>query len=350
MRLAIDAMGNDNGPGPIIEGVRDYVAADRGTEVLLVGREPVLQPLLHEAGLNGSSRVRVVHADDVIEMDDKLQALREKRESSIGRTVQLVKDGEADGMVALGNTMAAVASTRLGLKYLEGVHRAGIAVPMPAAHGVCVVIDMGANVNCKPRHLCAYAIMAAAYARLVLGIEAPRVGLLNVGEEDVKGNTVAKEAFALLSEAPTRFIGNVEGGDIFNGKCDVVVCDGFVGNAVLKASEAVAAAMADILRDNIRRSWLCTLGAVLARPAIKELKRKANSDQYGGAPLLGVDGVCIIGHGGSNPTAVRNALRVAHESVAQGLNGVIHEKLIQANGVLHAPADAEQNAAAARSA
>ncbi|MFH0910299.1 MAG: phosphate acyltransferase PlsX [Planctomycetota bacterium] len=333
MRLAIDAMGSDHGFMTILEGVSQYVEMDRKSEILLVGREEALFQGLKQIGLAHHGRIRVVQASEVIEMEDKIASLREKRDSSISRTVQLVKDGEADAMVALGNTMAAVATTRLGLKHIEGVHRAGIAVPMPSKRGACVVIDMGANINVKPRHLYTYGVMAAAYSRLVLGEKNPRVGLLNVGEEDVKGNDTLKEAFALLKKAPINFIGNVEGGDIFSGVCEVVICDGFVGNALLKASEQIASAFADMLKEAIGQSFLSRLGALLARSAFATVKRKANYDQYGGAPLLGVNGICIIGHGRSNPTAVRNALRVARESVASGLNDHIRETLLSSPGV-----------------
>ncbi|MHC4883744.1 MAG: phosphate acyltransferase PlsX [Planctomycetota bacterium] len=327
MRLAIDAMGNDNGFPPILEGVSRYLKQDPESTVLLVGREEEIRPSLAEFGLQEGHRVEIVHASEVIEMEDKLPALREKPDASITRLVKLVKDGDADAMVALGNTMAAVASTRLGLRHLEGVHRAGIAVPMPSKHGVTVVIDMGANVNVKPKHLYTYGIMASAYCKLVLHEDNPRVGLLNVGEEDAKGNDVVREAFGLLKDAPINFIGNVEGGDVFSGTCDVVVCDGFVGNAILKASEKLADAFTSILKEGLLSSWRNRLGALLAKPALMELKRRANDEDYGGAPLLGVNGICIIGHGRSNPTAVMNALRVAHESVRVELNRVIHDTL-----------------------
>jgi phosphate acyltransferase len=230
-------------------------------------------------------------------------------------------------MVALGNTMAAVAATRLGLRHLEGVHRTGIAVPMPSKTGVTVVIDMGANINVKPKHLYTYGIMASAYCKLVLHEDNPRVGLLNVGEEEAKGNDIVREAYAMLKEAPINFIGNVEGGDIFSGTCDVVVCDGFVGNVILKASEKLGAAFTSILKEGLLATWRTKLGALLAKPALRELKRRASDEDYGGAPLLGVNGICIIGHGRSNPTAVKNALRVAHESVRVDLNRAIHDTL-----------------------
>jgi glycerol-3-phosphate acyltransferase PlsX len=328
MRLAIDAMGTDKGPMTIIKGVKKFLEQDGAdSTVIVVGDEVQLNKGLKEFGLSGNGRVEVVHASQVVEMDDKIGALREKKDSSIAKTVSLIKEGKADGFVALGNTMAAVASARLGLGHLKGIHRAGIAVPMPSKCGACVTIDMGANINVKPKHLYTYGVMASAYSELVLGVENPKVGLLNVGEEEVKGNDVVKEAFGLLKDAPINFIGNVEGGDIFTGTCDVVVCDGFVGNVVLKASEGVARQFSGILKSEIKKNFFRKLGAWLSKGAFEGLKKHSNYDQYGGAPLLGVDGVCIIGHGRSNSRAVMNALRVAGESISKGLNKHISDTI-----------------------
>lgn len=331
MRLAIDAMGTDHGHMTILEGIRKYLSIDSESEIKIVGREEDLQKGLSELGLSGNSQISIVNASQIIEMDDKIGALREKKDSSIARLVKLVKDGDADAMVALGNTMAAVATSRLGLGHLEGIHRAGIAVPMPSRYGACVVIDMGANVNVKPKHLFTYGIMASAYSELVLGTKNPRVGILNVGEEEVKGTGIQKEAFEMLKNAPINFVGNIEGSGIFNGECDVVVCDGFVGNVVLKSSEAIASAFTSILKDELTKNFITKFGAWLSRSAFKAVKRKSNYDQYGGAPLLGVNGICIIGHGKSNSTAVKNALRVANSSVACKLNAHIHDTLEKSN-------------------
>jgi glycerol-3-phosphate acyltransferase PlsX len=331
MRLAIDAMGNDAGPPPIVEGVRLFLERDdSGATVVLVGREEVLRPVLADAGLEGHERVEIVHATQVMEMHEKVAHLREKRDSSIIRLVGEVKEGRADAMVALGNTAAAIGATCLGLGFLKPLHRAGIAVPVPTREGhPCVVIDMGANTCAKPRHLRDYAVMASVYSRRVLHTgDAPRVGLLNVGEEAGKGNKSLREAYELLQQAPVNFVGNVEGGDIYNGACEVVVCDGFTGNTILKASEELASTVAAWLREAYGASWVTKIGALLSRRAFRILKKRISYAEYGGAPLLGVDGVCIIGHGRSSPDAVYNALRVAGESVHVGLNGLIRSELV----------------------
>lgn len=323
IRLAIDAMGNDQGPRPIVEGVASWVSQDTETTVLLVGNREKVLPLLSTYGIEGHPRVELLHAEQVMEMHDKVSDLREKRDSSIMRLVEAVKEGKAEAMVALGNTAAAVGATTIGLRLLPGIRRPGIAVPMPTQKGVCVVIDMGANTAAKPQHLRDYGVMASIYAEKVLHVANPRVGLLNVGEEEGKGNEMLRESFALLEKAPIRFIGNVEGGDIFNGHCDVVVCDGFVGNVVLKASESLAKTVADWMKEAFRYSLLTKLGALLSRQAFAILKKRISYETYGGAPLLGVNGICIIGHGRSSPLAVFNALRVAKESIVVGLNRLI---------------------------
>ena len=327
MRLAIDAMGNDRGCTPIVAGVRRFLETDAETSVILVGREEALAAELRQNGLDGNPRLSIRNASQVVEMGDKIDALREKRDSSILKLVELHRTGEADGIVALGNTAAAVAAVRLGLRHIKGVHRAGIAVPMPNETGMTVVIDMGANVIPKPQHLYAYGIMASDYAEMVLGIKRPRVGLLNVGEEVGKGNELLQEAYDLLQKSPVNFIGNVEGRNIFDGSCDVIVCDGFVGNAVLKSAEQMAVAMMNIIKGQLMQSWVSRLGALLCRGAFRRIKRKLSYEETGGAPLLGVDGVCIIGHGRSNDVAVMNALRVARESVSCRLNEHIRKTL-----------------------
>ncbi len=342
MRLAIDGMGNDRGAAPIVEGVLNFLAANEDCTVLLVGQQDKLSACLNAAGAASHPRLEIVHASQIMEMHDKVGTLREKRDSSIMRLVAEVKEGRADAMVALGNTAAAVGAASLGLRLLKNVHRPGIAVPMPARHGVCVTIDMGANTAAKPRHLLDYAVMASIYAEKILGVAKPRVGLLNVGEEAGKGNEFLREAFDLLEAAPVNFVGNVEGGDVFSGKCDVVVCDGFVGNVVLKASEEIAMVIAEWLKAAFKSSFWTKAGAFLARNAFAILKRRISYDQYGGAPLLGINGICIIGHGKSNPVAVANALRVAKQSVAIGLNNLIREQL----EVLH-PQEAKADTGAA---
>lgn len=329
MRLAIDAMGNDRGPLPIVEGVKTFLEKNSDVCVSLVGNEDALRETMARAHLPLDDRVTIVHASQVMEMHDKLSGLREKRDSSIMRTVLEVKEDRADAMVALGNTAAAVGAATMGLRMLRGVHRAGIAVPMPTRTPgrPCVTIDMGANTVAKPRHLVDYGVMASIYAEHVLHVERPRVGLLNVGEERGKGNAMLREAFEALQDAPVNFIGNVEGRDIFNGACDVVVCDGFVGNVVLKASEELASTLFGWVREALQSSSLARLGGLLVRPALHNIKKQASYESYGGAPLLGLRKLCTIGHGRSSASAVVNALRVAREGVQVGLNDLIREQL-----------------------
>lgn len=333
MRLAIDAMGNDNGPAPIIEGVQAFLRRNPHDSVVLVGDRERLDAVLAASHVVASSRLEIVHASQVMEMNDKISVLREKRDSSIARTVKVVKDGEADAMIALGNTAGAVGAATLGLRTLKGVHRPGIALPLPTRPGgICILTDAGANTIAKPRHLLDYGVMASIYSERILQVDNPRVGLLNVGEEIGKGNDILREAFELLENAPINFVGNVEGRDIYNGSCDVVVCDGFIGNVVLKASEELAKTMRGWIKEAIHSKLLYKIGGMLAKGAFKEVKRRSSPDTYGGAPLLGVNGICIIGHGSSSPLAVRSALEKASESVSQGLNDLIRDRVASLNG------------------
>ncbi len=331
-RVAIDAMGGDLGPAVVVEGVAAFLADDAETEVVLVGRPEALRAHIERHGLDGHSRVHLKEASEVIEMGEKLAAVRKKRDSSIMRAVELVRDGGADALVAIGNTLAAVAASTLRLRIIDGVSRAGIAVPLPSMTGTTVVIDMGANTTPQAKHFVDYAIMATVYTREVLRLENPRVGLLNVGEELGKGNELLREAHSLLERAPVNFIGNVEGGGIYRGAADIVVCDGFVGNAVLKASEGVAELIAHMLREEMGLNLRRKLGALLARGAFRGVKRRSNYAEYGGAPLLGVKGVVIIGHGKSDALAVRNALRVARDAAARGVVEKIKACLASTSG------------------
>lgn len=329
MRIAIDAMGNDNGPLPIVQGIKAFLEDDRDTTVVMVGDRDRVTQVMIEEGIGLSHRLELVHASQVMEMGDKVADLREKRDSSIMRLVREVKEGRVDAMVALGNTAAAVGAATIGLKLLPGVRRPGIAIAMPTRNQQrpCVVIDMGANTACKPSHLATYGVMASIYSSKVLGLSQPRVGLLNVGEERGKGNEVLREAFALMEEAPINFIGNVEGGDIFSGACDVVVCDGFIGNAVLKASEKLATTMSNWIKDAIMATWYTKLAGLLLQKEMFKVKKRLDYAAYGGAPLLGVNGVCLIGHGRSKAPAVASALRTARESVKNQVNTRIRENI-----------------------
>lgn len=327
MRVAIDAMGGDRGPAEIVAGVEMFLGEDDSTELVLVGRPEVLEEALSARGLAGHGRVSIHPAGQVIEMGEPLIELRRKRDSSIRRAVELLKKGEADALVAIGNTLAAVAASQFKLKTIEGVHRAGIAVPLPSLAGTTVVIDVGANTTPKAEHYVDYAVMASIYAREILGKPEPRVGLLNVGEEIGKGNELLREVHRRLSEAPINFIGNVEGGDIYRGRCDVAVCDGLVGNVVLKASEAAAELIVRFLREELGRGLVRRLGGLLCRRAFKDLRGRIDYAEFGGAPLLGVNGVVTIGHGRSDARAVANALAVARDSAARRVNEKIRESL-----------------------
>ncbi len=263
-------------------------------------------------------------------MGAKIASVRKKRDSSVWRAVELVRDGEADGVVCIGNTLAAVVVSTLRLRLLEGVHRAGIAVPLPNMRGgVTTAIDMGANTTPRPEHFLDYAVMASTYAHEVLGVQNARVGLLNVGEELGKGNELLRLSFDLLEKAPVNFVGNVEGSDFFSGACEVVVCDGFVGNAVLKASEAVAELFGSLIKEELGRNLARKVGGILSTGAFRSLKRRTDYAEWGGAPLLGVNGVVIIGHGKSDSRAVANALRVARDAAERKVNEKISSRLAE---------------------
>jgi len=341
MRIAIDAMGGDLGPAAVIGGVAAFLRDDTDTEIAMVGREEILGPELRRHGLGSHPRVSVRPASQVIEMDEKLSAIRQKQDASVLRTVELVRDGQADAAVLVGNTAAAVAASQLRLRLVEGAHRAGIAVPLPSKSGNTVVIDMGANTSPKIEHYVDYAIMASIYVEEVLGKPRPRVGLINVGEESGKGDELLREAYSRLEQAPINFIGNVEGGDIYRGTCDVAVCDGLVGNAILKSSEAAAELMVSFLKEELSRSLRRRLGALLCKGAFRDLWRRCDYAEFGGAPLLGVNGVVIKGHGRSDARAVRNAIRVARDAAARGVTRKIRERLASLVPARGGPAEAQ---------
>lgn len=331
MRIGIDAMGNDNGPTPIIQGVKLFLEEDHETTVVMVGdRDRVTRAMIAE-GIGLSNRLELSHAGQVMEMEDKVADLKRKRDSSIMRLIEEVRDRRVDAMVALGNTAAAVGAATIVLKLIPGVRRPGISITMPTRRleRPCVVIDMGANTNCRPSHLAAYGVMASIYSAKVLHVNNPKVGLLNVGEERGKGNEILREAFRLLENAPVNFIGNVEGGDIFSGACDVVVCDGFIGNAVLKACEAMSSLMSRWIREAFLKNWLSKFGSLCIQGAggLDAVRKRLDYAAYGGAPLLGVNGVCLIGHGRSKPSAVASALRSARENAKTHINDIIREHI-----------------------
>ena len=331
MKVALDAMGGDNAPavniGGAIDALRYY---PRLEHLFLVGDEQTLRAECGRQGLNlRDPRVSIVHAPEAIGMAEPgAKAVRRKKHSSINVAMEMVKDGSAQAFVSAGNTGAAVASATLKLRTLPGVDRAGIATAIPNEFGLCHILDAGANPEAKPEHLRAYAIMGTAFSRNVLGVKNPKGGLMPNGEEDEKGTAFTKETYKLLRQTPgIHFVGNVEGRDLFETELDVVLCDGFVGNIMLKTVEATAKAVSKWLKAEIKGNPLRLCGAVLANGAFKALKEKSSYETYGGSPLLGVNGVVIIAHGSSTALAIRNAVRVAMETVENRVNQRIEESL-----------------------
>lgn len=336
MKVALDAMGGDHAPAVNIGGAKEALLLYPTIEkIFLVGDEAALKAECAKQGLSLSDpRVAIVHAPEVIGMAEPgAKTVRRKKQSSINVAMDLVKSGEAHAFVSAGNTGAAVASATIKLRLIEGVDRAGIASGLPNEHGVCHLLDAGANPEAKPEHLLVYAIMGSAFATGVLGVKRPKVGLMSNGEEDEKGTTFTKETFALLKgfadsgKATFDFVGNVEGHDLFETQLDVVLCDGFTGNVVLKSCEATAKAMFKWLKTELMSSPIRMLGAKISKGAFMALKERASAESYGGSPLLGVNGVVIIAHGGSTAVAVRNAIRVGMETYEHKVNPHIEESL-----------------------
>jgi phosphate acyltransferase len=314
MRVALDAMGGDHAPREIVAGAADAVR-DLGVEVILVGPGDRVREEVQRLGTPAAG-LRIIDAPEVIGMAEApAMALRRKRRSSIGIALDLVRRGEADAMVSAGNTGAVMASALLTLRPIEGIDRPAIGAVLPTLRGRVIMLDAGANVDCRPKHLLQFAVMGSVYAARVLGVDAPRVALLSNGEEDTKGNELVIRAAELLRRSGLRFIGNVEGRGVFAGDADVVVCDGFVGNVVLKFGEGLAVGIFSLLREELSRGLLVKLGVALARPRLRALALRLDHAEYGGAPLLGVDGICIVSHGSSKARAVRNAVALAAESV-----------------------------------
>ncbi len=327
MRIAVDAMGGDNAPAAVVAGAV-LAAREYDIEVLLVGRQEAIESNLSNHSL-GRAKIEVVPASQVIEMDElATEALRRKRDSSIAVAARLIKSGNADAMVSAGNTAAALAISRSILGKLRGVSRPAIAAVIPNVVDATILLDVGANAgNCKPEHFLQFAIMGEVYAKEIMGKQTPRVGLLSVGEEESKGSAITLSALPLLRRAPINFVGNVEGKDIVNGTTDVVVCDGFVGNVVLKFAEGVAEAVFELMKSELSQSAVAKLGMLMVSRSLRNLKERVNYEEHGGAPLLGIRGACIIGHGKSNDNAIKNAIRVASEFVSHKVNEQIEENI-----------------------
>ncbi len=328
MRIALDAMGGDFGPPSLVAGavmaLREYHHIQK---LYLVGDQRQIETELEKHRCN-DSRIEIVHSTQVVEMSDKAwSAVRRKKHSSVSRAVDLVKHDQADAIVSAGHTGAAVAASIVKLRTLDGIDRPGIAAVLPTQFNVFVLIDAGATIDSRPEHLLQYAIMGSVYSRHVLGYKNPTVGLVSLGEEDVKGTELTKEVFKLLKRSRLNFVGNIEGRHLFEDPVEVVVCDGFVGNVILKTSESIAVAIFKWLKHELTRTKVRMAGAYIARHAFNDIKRKTNYEEYGGSPLLGVNGICIIAHGASTPLAIKNALRVAAESIDHRVNPHIVEEI-----------------------
>jgi glycerol-3-phosphate acyltransferase PlsX len=336
MKIAVDAMGGDYAPGNIVAGAVD--ALQNGTAItrlFLVGQQEQVEAELAKAGPR-DPRIEIVHATEIIGMDEApVQAVRRKKDSSMNRAINLVKKGAADAVVSAGNTGALLSAAHLKLRTLPGVTRPGLAALLPSPHNVFVLMDAGANLEPKPDNLVEYAFMGSLYSERILGYKNPRVAVFSIGTEELKGNELSLETYRLLKQTNLNFVGNMDGHDLFSNVADVVVTDAFVGNAVLKACESTARLVDTWLKQEIKKSPLRILGGLLAMGAFKGLRRKADPDEYGGAVLLGINGICVKAHGASSPKAVKNAIRVATDFVECQFNEHIVERIKQFHDKIH---------------
>jgi glycerol-3-phosphate acyltransferase PlsX len=325
--IALDAMGGDHAPRVEVEGAV-LAARELGAHILLVGRPDAIRAELARHP-HRSLPLEIVPALEVITMrDSPLQAFRKKTDSSAHVAARLVREGRADALVSAGNTGAVMAIARFTLGTLPSVSRPALAAPFPTARGsVAVILDVGANVDSKAAHLVQFAIMGEVYSRIAFGTRRPRVALLSIGEEEMKGNELTREAHNEMKRLPLHFVGNVEGRDVFSGKVDVIVCDGFIGNVALKISEGVAELIATKLKEAMQRGLRAQVGYVLARRAYQDFRKKIDYSEYGGAPLLGIRGIVVIAHGRSNANAIKNAIRVATELARGKVNEKIEQQL-----------------------
>jgi glycerol-3-phosphate acyltransferase PlsX len=328
--IAVDAMGGDHAPKAEVEGaVR--AAKSLGIQIILVGREDVVKKELALYEETRSLPIQIVHASERVTMEDgAAKSLREKRDSSIRVACRMVRDGIAQGLVSAGNTGAVMVTAKMVQGTVPGVDRPALASAFPTLRGTpAVMVDVGANVDCSPRMLAQFAVMGDIYARVILRTKNPRVGLLSIGEEEHKGNELTRTAYSILKSLPLNFIGNVEGGDLYSGYADVIVCDGFIGNVALKVSEGLVDVIKHMLQESLKATITRQIGYVLSRAAYADFKKRLDYSEYGGAPLLGVKGVCIICHGRSNANAIKNAIRVAAEFSSRRINHLIETEFQQ---------------------
>ncbi len=329
IKIAVDGMGSDNSPRSEVEGAVQ-ASQEYGVHVILVGKEPVLAPLLKSQSRGATVEVR--HASEVVEMDEQpTAALRKKKDSSMRVAADLVRQGAASGLVSAGNTGAVMAISKMVMGAVPGVDRPALAAVLPTLKGHAVLLDVGANVACKPHHLVQFAIMGHLFSKKIVGVSSPRVGLMSVGEEESKGNDLTKEVYKTLKDIRINFIGNVEGRDIYNGRADVIVCDGFTGNVALKTSEGLIEAVLQLLKDELSSNLQAKLGALLSQQSFKRLKKRLDYSEYGGAPLIGLRGLSVICHGRSSANAIKNAIRVAKEFAENQLNAKLEAELSQAD-------------------
>src|SRR5438270_234290 len=347
--IALDAMGSDRAPRPEIEGAIQ-AARHYGARVLLVGREPQIRAELERHAAAAELPLEIVHASEVIRMDDKAaKAVRSKRDSSMRVGLRLVREGRASGFVTAGNTGAAMATAKMVLGALPGVDRPALAAVFPTSVGkAAILLDVGANVDCKPHNLEQFAVMGEIYSRSIFNTQRPRVGLLSIGEEEGKGNELTREAYHLLRQLPLNFAGNVEGRDLYNGQVDVIVCDGFIGNVALKVSEGLVNTVRYLLKESLKSTISSQVGFLLSRRAFEDFKKRLDYAEYGGAPLLGIKGVCIVGHGSSNSNALKNAIRVAAQFAQTKINDKIEKGLSSHNPHREPPPSDELGAGPAR--
>ena len=327
MKIVVDAMGGDHAPEATVEGAV-LAAREYETEIILTGLSDLIHPILDRFDPDHNLPIEVVHADEVVEMHDLPgKVLRSKRKSSMKIGLDKLKDGTALAFVSAGNTGAVLAYSTVILRPLKGVDRPAIAIQLPTLKGNAILLDAGANVDCKVTQLFQFGIMGHVFAEYILGKENPRVGLLSIGEEDGKGNEIVKEVFQMLKASHINFIGNIEGKEVYRGNADVIVCDGFTGNIALKISESLAAMIGTNLKRMFQSNWASKLSYLLLKPQLDEFKKKVDYSETGGAPLLGVNGVVIIAHGSSSPKAIKNAIHRACELCEKNINGHIQEDI-----------------------